>query len=270
MARVHVERERDARDLRRALSVRGRQEEDLERRRRHPRWSQKKHELFYLVIAQQNPVMVVPYRLDGDSFVPGAPKQWSPQTIQPHGQDFAYDVHPDGLRIVMSKPPDEPAAAARQGGVRLQLLRRTAARGAEEVTGMALATGSLIGPYEILEPLGAGGMGEVYRARDAKLNRDVAIKVLPELFSADPDRLARFRREAQVLASLNHQNIGHIYGLEDAARRPRAGAGTRRGPDARRPHRAGPDPARRGDSRSRGRSPMRSSARTSRASSIAT
>jgi len=80
---------------------------------------------------------------------------------------------------------------------------------------MPISVGGRIGPYEILEPLGAGGMGEVYRARDAKLNRDVAIKVLPELFSTDPERLARFRREAQVLASLNHQNIGHIYGLED-------------------------------------------------------
>ena len=82
---------------------------------------------------------------------------------------------------------------------------------------MALVTGSHLGPYEILAPLGAGGMGEVYRARDAKLNRDVAIKVLPELFTLDPDRLTRFRREAQVLASLNHQNIGHIYGLEDSS-----------------------------------------------------
>src|SRR5688572_32374985 len=80
---------------------------------------------------------------------------------------------------------------------------------------MPIGVGARIGPYEILEPLGAGGMGEVYRARDSKLNRDVAIKVLPELFSTDPDRLARFRREAQVLASLNHQNIGHIYGIED-------------------------------------------------------
>ena len=82
---------------------------------------------------------------------------------------------------------------------------------------MPISVGSRIGPYEILSPLGAGGMGEVYRARDAKLNRDVAIKVLPELFSADPERLARFRREAQLLASLNHQNIGHIYGLEDSS-----------------------------------------------------
>jgi serine/threonine protein kinase/Tol biopolymer transport system component len=80
---------------------------------------------------------------------------------------------------------------------------------------MPMRTGDFVGPYEIVSSLGAGGMGEVYRARDAKLNRDVAIKVLPELFSTDPERLARFRREAQVLASLNHPNIGHIYGLED-------------------------------------------------------
>ena len=80
---------------------------------------------------------------------------------------------------------------------------------------MALGAGSRLGPYEILSPLGAGGMGEVYRARDTKLNRDVALKILPDAFATDPDRLARFRREAQVLASLNHPNIGHIYGFEE-------------------------------------------------------
>ncbi|MEP6994072.1 MAG: protein kinase [Acidobacteriota bacterium] len=79
---------------------------------------------------------------------------------------------------------------------------------------LALAAGTKLGPYEILSPLGAGGMGEVYRARDGKLNREVAIKVLPELFAADPERLARFQREAQVLASLNHPHIAAIYGLE--------------------------------------------------------
>lgn len=79
-----------------------------------------------------------------------------------------------------------------------------------------LAIGSKLGPYEIIAPLGAGGMGEVYRARDAKLQRDVAIKVLPELFAADPERLARLEREAQLLASLNHPHIGAIYGLEDS------------------------------------------------------
>ena len=81
---------------------------------------------------------------------------------------------------------------------------------------MSLAPGTRLGPYEITGQIGAGGMGEVYRARDAKLNRDVAIKVLPESFARDPDRLARFKREAQVLASLNHPNIGHIYGFEDS------------------------------------------------------
>jgi serine/threonine-protein kinase len=82
---------------------------------------------------------------------------------------------------------------------------------------LSLAIGSKLGPYEILAPLGAGGMGEVYRARDTKLNRDVAIKVLLPAVANDPDRLARFGREAQVLASLNHPNIAHIYGIEDAA-----------------------------------------------------
>jgi eukaryotic-like serine/threonine-protein kinase len=80
---------------------------------------------------------------------------------------------------------------------------------------MALARGTRIGSHEILGPLGAGGMGEVYRARDTRLNRDVAIKVLPHQFTLDPERLARFTREAQLLASLNHPNIAAIYGLEE-------------------------------------------------------
>src|SRR5262245_42931969 len=81
---------------------------------------------------------------------------------------------------------------------------------------MALAAGARLGSYEILSALGSGGMGEVYRARDAKLNRDVALKILPAEFGLDSDRLARFRREAQVLASLNHPNIAAIYGLEES------------------------------------------------------
>ena len=80
---------------------------------------------------------------------------------------------------------------------------------------MALSAGTRLGPYEILSPLGAGGMGEVYRARDVKLSRDVAIKILPASFAMDPDRLARFEREARLLASLNHPHIGAIYGVED-------------------------------------------------------
>jgi serine/threonine protein kinase/Tol biopolymer transport system component len=81
---------------------------------------------------------------------------------------------------------------------------------------MALAPGTRLGPYEILSALGAGGMGEVFRARDIKLKRDVALKILPDAFANDPDRLARFQREAQVLASLNHPHIAIIHGLEES------------------------------------------------------
>ena len=81
---------------------------------------------------------------------------------------------------------------------------------------MALSEGTKIGPYEVIGLIGQGGMGEVWQARDTKLDRDVALKVLPEAFTSDPDRLARFEREAKVLASLNHPNIGSIYGLEEA------------------------------------------------------
>src|SRR5262249_33971042 len=81
-------------------------------------------------------------------------------------------------------------------------------------------SGSHVGSYQILAPIGAGGMGEVYRARDTKLKRDVAIKVLPAEFANDADRLARAQREAEVLASLNHPNIAQIYGQEDAGGTP--------------------------------------------------
>ena len=80
---------------------------------------------------------------------------------------------------------------------------------------MPLSPGQRIGVYEVIGSLGAGGMGEVYRARDPRLGRDVALKILPEIFAADPERLARFEREAQVLASLNHPHIAAIYGLEE-------------------------------------------------------
>ena len=81
---------------------------------------------------------------------------------------------------------------------------------------MTLASGTRLGPYEVTSTIGAGGMGEVYRARDATLNRDVALKVLPAGLAADPERLGRFKREAQLLASLNHPNIAHVYGFEGA------------------------------------------------------
>src|SRR5438045_912736 len=80
---------------------------------------------------------------------------------------------------------------------------------------MTLSPGTRLGPYEVLSAIGVGGMGEVYRARDTRLSRDVALKTLPSLFAADPDRLSRFQREAQVLASLNHPHIAAIYGLEE-------------------------------------------------------
>jgi serine/threonine protein kinase len=86
---------------------------------------------------------------------------------------------------------------------------------------LSLAPGTRLGVYEITAPIGAGGMGEVYRAKDTRLNRDVALKVLPDLFANDAERLARFTREVHTLAALNHPNIAHIHGLEES---PSAGA----------------------------------------------
>jgi serine/threonine protein kinase len=80
---------------------------------------------------------------------------------------------------------------------------------------MSLTIGSRLGTYEIAALIGTGGMGEVYRARDTRLKREVALKVLPAGFSQDPDRLARFQREAELLEMLNHPNIAHIHGLEE-------------------------------------------------------
>src|SRR3954453_12022699 len=80
---------------------------------------------------------------------------------------------------------------------------------------MALNTGTRVGTYEILAVLGAGGMGEVYRARDTQLKREVALKFLPPAMAADADRLARFQREAEILGALNHTNIAHLYGLAE-------------------------------------------------------
>jgi serine/threonine protein kinase len=85
---------------------------------------------------------------------------------------------------------------------------------------MSLTIGSRVGPYEVTASLGAGGMGEVYRARDTRLKRDVALKLLPEPFASDPDRLARFQREAEVLASLNHPHIAQLESIEPHRRRP--------------------------------------------------
>src|SRR5262245_53104642 len=80
---------------------------------------------------------------------------------------------------------------------------------------MALAPGSRVGAYEVIAPIGRGGMGEVYRARDLRLQREVAIKALPEEFQRDSERLARFEREARMLAALNHPNVAAIHGFEE-------------------------------------------------------
>ena len=84
---------------------------------------------------------------------------------------------------------------------------------------MSLATGTRLNAYEIVAPLGAGGMGEVYRAQDTKLGRSVALKILPDALASDPDRVARFEREAKVLASLNHPHIAALHGIEESGGR---------------------------------------------------
>ena len=113
---------------------------------------------------------------------------------------------------------DVESLLAHAGGAD-EFLRRPALDVAAQhvaVPHQALATGQHIGSFTIVGPIGVGGMGEVYRARDPKLGRDVAIKVLPAMFTVDADRLARFEREARTLAALNHPHIGAIYGLEES------------------------------------------------------
>jgi eukaryotic-like serine/threonine-protein kinase len=117
----------------------------------------------------------------------------------------------DRRRVSWSTPR---SAHRRQGGVPARIMAPHR---------MPLAPGVRVGAYEVVSSLGAGGMGEVYRARDTSLDRDVALKILPELFASDPDRLMRFEREARTLASLNHPHIAHIYGIEQSA--PSTGSG---------------------------------------------
>ena len=110
----------------------------------------------------------------------------------------------------------KPRNIERQIGVTEGDSRRTAAPPHIITPPLVLTPGTRLGPYEVVSAIGAGGMGEVYRATDTKLKRQVAIKILPASLAADPDRLARFQREAEVLASLNHPNIAQIHGLEEA------------------------------------------------------
>ena len=144
-------------------------------------------------------------------------------------------------------------------------------------------TGQSLGGYHLEALLGAGGMGEVYRARDAKLGRDVAIKILPRAFTSHPDRLARFEREARMLGALNHPNICAIYGFEERPSAARAGGlrflilelvdgETLAQMLAEVSHRShGPRDCRSREAlRSRGRSPRRSRSRTTKGSSTAT
>src|SRR5262245_60687013 len=112
------------------------------------------------------------------------------------------------LRLTTSVPPRPDCFTTRWNPLESACSQRP--------TSMPLSAGSQLGPYQILTAIGAGGMGEVFRARDTKLNRFVAIKVLPDLFASDPERLARFKREAQLLAAINHTNIAHIHEFQDS------------------------------------------------------
>ena len=135
---------------------------------------------------------------------------------------------------------------------------------------MDLTAGQYIGPYEIVSPLGAGGMGEVYRARDTKLKRDVALKILPAHVSRDVERLARFEREARVLASLNHPHIGTIYGVDETDGVRALILELVEGPTLAERLGGGPAAGARGAVSRRARSLKRSTRRTRRASSTVT
>ena len=134
---------------------------------------------------------------------------------------------------------------------------------------VALTPGARLGPYEISRALGAGGMGEVYRARDTRLDRTVAIKVLPSDVAGDPDLRARFEREARAVAALDHPHICGIYDVGERRRHALPGHAASRGPDAGRAARERAAPARPGAEDRRPRSPTRSTRRIARASSIA-
>ena len=184
---------------------------------RRPRWSRDGQELFY---ANGSQLMVVPVLETEPTFRVGTPETVfeGPQFMDGFGLRFE-DISLDGEQFLMLKSGvltgDTSLAARSETDPRPKLARRAEAIGPSRLT-MPIQPGTTLGPYAVTAKIGEGGMGEVYRARDTKLDRDVALKVLPEAFTQDPDRLARFEREAKVLASLNHPNIAAIYGLEEA------------------------------------------------------
>ena len=135
---------------------------------------------------------------------------------------------------------------------------------------MALTSGEKLGPYEILSPLGAGGMGEVYRARDTRLGRDVAIKVLPESFAPDADRLRRFEQEARTVAALNHPNILGVYDIGQYQGSPYMVSELLEGETLREKMQEGPISQRRAIWSTRRRSPRGWRPRTTKAWCIAT
>jgi hypothetical protein len=160
-----------------------------------PKWLRNGRELLYQSGGQ---IMTASYRVNGDTFEADKPQVW----IAKLG-GTQWDLAPDGKRVAVLTPRRDAGstkAGPRSGDAAELLQRVAAARAAEQMIGQS------IGVYRITAKLGAGGMGEVYRATDTKLHRDVAIKVLRESFAQDAERMARFTREAQVLASLNHPN----------------------------------------------------------------
>ena len=176
-----------------------------------PRWRRDGKELFFYSLDGQLTAVPVAGEtaLDVGTAVPlfRAP-------LLPGGPRPSATVPRDARRAAISPQPGDGRHIDRDDHRRAERDRRAQA--------MSLSTGSRLGPYEILSALGAGGMGEVYKARDTTLDRDVAIKILPDAFVADPERVARFQREAKTLASLNHPNIGGIYGLEERGDRWRS------------------------------------------------
>src|SRR5918993_155458 len=119
------------------------------------------------------------------------------------------------LREVASLLAAHADADAWLDATRLDEANAAPARVGAAKCGATLTSGVQLGPYTVVSPLGAGAMGEVYRARDTNLRRDVALKILPQSLAADPDRLARFTREARTLGALNHPHVAHVYGFEE-------------------------------------------------------